>query len=290
MLRAHLTETKYCYQHPHRVVKTACARCKTPYCDECLETRDTGLFARIVAKDERRPAPLFCERCIDEVEALEALEAERKRPLHQRLRPTRDGLRRAAIWAAVIGAVSLPMFFAVRSMSETTITPEELARIKIGLSGGFLAPEGVNLLSEAFGGRFMRATAPSQPGYEPPRLIDSWAQSEVPGWRSAANTPIDLVFQLQQRTRFNTLVLKPHPSEPPETGVKDFELHVSENPDGGFTRVATGTMPPGAELRLPVGGDVTTRNILLRITSTQGSGAPYVSLAELELLVTAPTN
>jgi hypothetical protein len=289
VLRAHLTEAKYCYQHPHRVVKTACARCKTPYCDECLETRDRGLFARIVAKDERRPAPLFCERCVDELEALEALEAERKRPLHQRLRPTRDGLRRAAIWAAVIGAVSLPMFFAVRSMSETTITPEELARIKIGLSGGFLAPEGVNLLSEAFGGRFMRATGPSQPGYEPSRLIDTWAQSEVPGWRSAAATlPMDLVFQLQQRTRFNLLVLKPHPNEPPETGIKDFELHVSENSDGGFVRVGTGSMRPGTEMRLAV-GDVTTRNILLRITSTQGTG-PYVSLAELEVLVAAPTN
>jgi hypothetical protein len=290
VLRAHLTETKHCYQHPHRVVKTSCARCKTPYCDECLETRETGLFARIVAKDERQPAPLFCERCIDEVEALEALEAERKRPLHQRLRPTREGLRRAAIWTAVIGAISIPMLFAVRSMSETTITPEELARIKIGLSGGFLAPEGVNLLSEAFGGRFMRATAPSQPGYEPSRLIDTWAQSEVPGWRSAtATVPIDLIFQLQQRTRFNLLVLKPHPSEPLDSGVKDFEVHVSENPDGGFVRVAAGTMPGGGELRLPIGGDVTTRNILLRIISTQGSGA-YASLAELEVLVAAPTS
>ena len=89
MLRAHLTETKHCYLHPHRVVTTQCARCKTPYCDDCLETRDTGLFARIVAKDERNPAPLFCERCVDEVEALEAMEAERRRPLYQRVRPTR---------------------------------------------------------------------------------------------------------------------------------------------------------------------------------------------------------
>ena len=288
MLRAHLTETKHCYVHPHRVVKTACARCKTPYCDECLETRDDGLFARIVAKDERNPAPTFCERCVDEVEALTALEAERKRPLHQRLRPTRDGLRRAAIWVAVIASVTIPMWFAVRSMSETTITPEELARIKIGLSGGYLSPEGVNLLADAFGGKFVRASAASQSGHEPARLIDSYAQPEVPAWRSATGTlPIDLVFQLDQRTRFNMLVLKPHPSEPPETNISEIELLVSENPDGGFTRAGGGAMRPGQELRLPI-GEVTTRFVMLRILSVQGS-ARYVSLAELEVLL-SPTD
>jgi hypothetical protein len=285
VLRAHLTETKHCYLHPHRVVKTACARCKTPYCDECLETRDTGLFARIVAKDEKNPPPLFCERCVDEVEALEALEAERKRPLHQRLRPTRDGLRRAAIWAGVIVAVTVPMFFAVRSMAETTVTPEELSRIRDGLFGGFLSPGGVSLLRDTYGGRFIRASAPSQAGHEPARLIDGWAQADIPAWRSAnTNLPIDLVFQFQQLTRFNTLVLKPHPSEPLETGVKDFELLVSESPDSGFTRVTSGSMRPGAELRLPVGGEVSTRNVMLRITGTQGS-ASYASLAELEVLL-----
>ena len=282
MLRAHLSETKHCYLHPHRAVKTTCARCKTPFCDDCLETRDDGLFARIVAKDERQPAPLFCERCVDEVESLTAMEAERRRPLHQRLRPTRDGLHRAAIWLAVIATITTPMFFAVRSMSETTITPEELARIKIGLSGGYLAPEGVNLLADAFGGKFVRASAPSQVGHEPARLIDSYAQPEVHGWRSAnASVPVDLLFQLEQKTRFNTVSLKPHPSEPPETGVKAFELHVAESADGGFTRVASGTMSAGVDLRLPI-GDVTTRYVMLRVLSAQGS-APYVSLAELEV-------
>ena len=286
MLRAQLSETKHCYLHPHRVVKTTCARCKTPYCDECLETRDDGIFARIVAQDERRPLPLFCERCLDEVEALTALEAHRKRPLHQRLRPTQSGIRRVAIWAAVIATITVPMFLAVRTMSETTITPEELARIKIGLSGGYLAPEGVNLLAEAFGGRFIRSSTPAQSGYEPSRLIDSFAQPEVPGWRSAtASLPLDLVFQLEQRTRFNTLVLKPHPSEPSATNIKDFELLVAENAQGAFTKVASATMSPGVELRLPV-GDVSTRNVMLRVLSTHGGGA-YVSLAELEVALSS---
>ncbi|MGI8424976.1 MAG: hypothetical protein ACR2NO_12835 [Chloroflexota bacterium] len=285
MLRAHLSDTKHCDVHPHRVVKTTCARCKTPYCDECLITRADGIFGRIVAKDEREPLPLFCDRCVGEVGVLQAMELERKRPLHQRLRPTRERLRRAAIWIAVIAAITLPMFVAVRSMSETTITPEELARIKLGLSGGYLAPEGVNLLGEAFGGRFVRATAPSETGHEPTRLIDTWAQAEIPAWRSAnATLPIDLVFQLQHRTRFNTLVLKSHPSEPPETAIKEFELHVSENAESGFVKVASGFInAASAETRLPV-AEATTRNVLLRILSAQGPGT-YVSLAEIEVLL-----
>ncbi|HEU5318494.1 MAG TPA: discoidin domain-containing protein [Chloroflexota bacterium] len=287
MLRAHLDETKHCYLHPHRVVATQCARCKTPYCDECLETRDTGLFARIVAKDERNPPPLFCSRCAGEVEALEAMEAERRRPLYQRLRPTRDGLRRAAIWAAVLAVIGVPMSFAVRNMAETTITPEELGRIKLALSGGFLAPEGINFVGEAFQGRFVRATAASQRAHEPTRLLDSWAQPEVPGWRSAdGKVPIDLVFELQQVIRFNAIVLKAQPGEPPETWVRDVELHVAGGADGPFTRVYAGRMAPSSELRdnFP---DATGRFVLLRVLSTQGN-APYVSLAELELYY-APT-
>jgi hypothetical protein len=270
------------------VVATQCARCKTPYCDDCLETRDTGLFARIVAKDDRKPAPLFCERCVDEVEALEAIEAERRRPLYQRLRPTREGLRRAAIWTAVLAVIGVPMAFAVRNMAETTITPEELGRIKLALSGGFLAPEGINFLGETFQSRFVRASAPSQRDHEPGRLLDSWAQPEVPGWRSTdGKVPIELVFQLQQVIRFNSVVMKSQPGEPAETWVRDAELLVAGGPDGPFTSVYSGRMAPSAELRdsFP---DATGRYVMLRILSAQGSAPPYVSLAELELYY-APT-
>ena len=109
MLRAHLTEEKRCYNHPHRIVVTACARCRTPLCDECLTTHTEDVFARLVAKDERRPPPLFCARCVDELLAVSAAEAERRRPLHQRLRPTRAGLQRASIYLAVIAVIMVPM-------------------------------------------------------------------------------------------------------------------------------------------------------------------------------------
>ncbi len=287
MLRAHLTEAKHCYLHPHRVVATSCARCKTPYCEECLETRDTGLFAAIVARDEKHPPPLYCDRCIDEVEALEVLEAERKRPLYQRLRPTRAGVRRAAIWMAVLAVIGVPMAFAVRGMAETAISPEELGRIKLGLSGGYLSPEGVDLIGEAFQGHYVRASGASQAGHEPTRLIDTWALAEVPGWRSASGaTPIDLVFQFQRRVRFNTVVLRAQPNEPPETWVSDFELYASDAADTGFKRVVASRLAPKPQVNESF-ADVTAGYVLLRVLRTQGT-APYASLGELEIYAAPP--
>ena len=269
------------------MVLTACARCKTPYCDECLETRDSGLFATIVARDDRHPPPLFCDRCIDEVQALEAMEAERKRPLYQRLRPTRAGLRRAAIWLCVLAVIGVPMTFAVRNMAETVISPEELGRIKLALSGGYLAPEGVDLLGEAFQGRFVRASAASQTGHEPSRLIDTWALAEVPGWRSASGTlPMDLVFQFQTRVRFNTVVLRAQPNEPPETWVGDYELYASDAADTGFHRVAGGRLAPEAQASESF-PDVTAGYVQLRVLKTQGTAA-YASLGELEIYAAPP--
>ena len=195
MLRAQLTDVKFCYQHPHRAVQTSCARCKTPYCDECLETREDGLFARIVAKDEKHPPPSFCEHCVEEVEALQVIKSENR--LDRRLRPTRAGLQRLLIWIAVLSVVMVPMALLVRNLSTTTLTPEELARIKLGLTGGFATPDGINLLSQPFGGTFLRATAPSQRNHDPSRLIDTWATADVPAWRSAeARVPIEMVFTM----------------------------------------------------------------------------------------------
>jgi hypothetical protein len=167
-------------------------------------------------------------------------------------------------------------------MADTTITPEELGRIKLALSGGYLAPEGINFIGEAFQGRFVRASAPSQRDHGPERLIDTWASTEVPGWRSAeGKLPIDLVFELQQVIRFNSVVLKEQPGEPPETWARDVEVHISPGADGPFTRVYAGRIAPEQELRdsFP---DATGRFVMLRVMSAQGSGA-YVSLGEVEL-------
>lgn len=286
MLRAHLTDTKRCYLHPHRVVQTACARCKTPYCDDCLETRDKGLFARIVQDDERQPLPLFCSRCIVEIEALTLIEAHRKRPFWQRLWPSRAGLHRAALYLAVATVILVPLAFAVRNISETTVTPEELNRIRVGLRGGFRTPDGVNVVSEVFGGSFIRATAPSQIDRGPSRLIDGWSTPEVPGWRSTdASLPQEMVFLLPQKTRINKATIRPHPSEPPATWVRDFEILISpESPDAGFVAVARGTLPttgdmPAISVIFP---EVIARYVTLRVLSNHGS-SEYTSIAEFEV-------
>jgi hypothetical protein len=295
VVRAYLTDEKRCYDHPHRVVKTACARCKAAYCDECLESRTDGLFARIIARDDRGPAPLFCARCVEEVEALAALEAERKRPLHQRLRPTRAGLHRAAIYLAVAAVIMVPLAYGVRSLSEATLTPEELVRIRFGLLGGLTTSEGTNLVRAIIGGNFDRASGPSRPGHDPGRLIDSWATAEIPGWRSQdATLPLDLVFALPSKTTISKVILLPQPSEPVDTWVKEFQVLVSaDSPDSGFVSVVTGSLDAAAA-RAAVDPDgksdpprfefpaATARYVVLRVLSNHGS-LDYTSLGEFEV-------
>ena len=294
MLRAHLTDQKRCYDHPHRVVLTACARCKTPFCDECLATRTDGVFAAVVARDEKQPPPLFCRRCVEELEVLNQAEAARRRPLWQRLRPTRAALRRAAIYLAVISVLMVPMALAVRNMASTTLTPEEMARIKIGLLGTFETPEGTNFLSTVRGGTFIRGSAPARPDHDGKRLIDTYAAVEVPGWRSAdASLPQDLVFSLPSTLPLNKAILRPQPTEPVETWVRDFELLVStESADAGFTSIGRWTLdveqarksvdpqrPEPQRFEFP---QVPARYVMLRVLSNNGS-RDYTSLGELEV-------
>ncbi len=294
MLRAQLTEEKRCYNHPHRVVKTACARCRTPFCDECLTTRTEEQFARIVARDERHPLPLFCDRCIEELEALGLVEAERRRPWWQRLRPTRADVQRSAVYVAVIAVVMVPMAIAVRNVASTTLTPEEVARFAIGLRGTFQTAEGTDFLSEPFGGRFIRASEPARPNYGHKSLIDTFANASVPGWRSAdATLPQEMVFALPTPLAINKVILRPQPTEPEDTWVKEFEVLVSTTgPDEAFTPVGRWTLDPG-QARAATDPDrpnpprfefpeTNARWVMLRVLSNNGS-ADYTSLAEFEV-------
>ena len=294
MLRAHLTEEKRCYNHPHRIVVTACARCRTPLCDECLTTHTEDVFARLVAKDERRPPPLFCARCVDELLAVGAAEAERRRPLHQRLRPTRAGLQRASIYLAVIAVIMVPMALLVRNVASTTLTPEEFARFAIGLRGSFQTAEGTNFLSEPYGGRFIRANHPARPNYPHTRLIDTFANQAVPGWRSVDTTvPQEMVFALPNPLPLNKVILRPHPTDPEATWVREFEVLVStEGPEQGFTSVGRWTLDPvqaraGTDQERPDPArfefpETQARWVMLRVLSNNGS-PDYVSLAEFEV-------
>ncbi|HEX2035324.1 MAG TPA: discoidin domain-containing protein [Chloroflexota bacterium] len=297
MLRAYLTEEKRCYGHPHRVVRTSCARCKTPFCDECLTTHTEGIFERVVAKDEKHPPPLFCERCVHELEALEAAEAERRRPWWQRLRPTRAGLQRAAIYLAVVAVIMVPMAFAVRNIASTTLTPEEIARFVVGMRGTFQTEEGTDFLQEPFGGRFISASHPARPNHGHERLIDTFFSVPVPGWRSAdATLPQEIVFALPQPMPVNKVILRPQPNEPEDTWIKEFEVLVStEGPNGHFTSLGRWTLdipaaragveaPEGQRLQPPrfEFEDAPARYVMLRVYSNHGS-QEYTSLGEFEV-------
>jgi hypothetical protein len=294
VLRAYLTDAKRCYIHAHRTVRTLCARCKTPYCDECLETRTEGIFARIVEQDEKHPEPLFCARCVEELEILEAQEALRHRPLWQRLIASEATLRRAAIYTVVAAVILVPLGIAARSVASTTLSPEELARFKVGAAGGFQSVEGTNFLSTVYGGKYIRATAPSQPDHTPTRLIDTWVTAEVPGWRSQdATLPVDMVFELPNTLKVSKAILRPQPDEPPATWVKDFDVLVStKSADDGFQSVRRGSVgvddlrkaidenaPDQPRFEFP---EAAARWVMLRILANQGS-REYTSLGEFEV-------
>ena len=294
MLRAYLTDAKRCYIHAHRTVRTQCARCKTPYCDECLETRTDGIFARVAQEDEKNPEPLFCARCIEELEILEAQEAFRHRPLLQRLIPSEATLRRTAVYAVVAALILVPLGFAARGVASTTLSPEELARFKVGALGGFQSAEGTNFLSTVYGGKYIRATAPSQPDHTPTRLIDTWVTPEVPGWRSLdATLPMDMVFELPNTLRVSKVIVRPQPDDSPATWVKDFEVLVStKSPNDGFQSVLRGSVSVD-DLRKAIDEnavdqprfefpEATARWVMLRVLANQGS-RDYTSLAEFEV-------
>lgn len=294
MLRAYLTDTKRCYLHAHRAVHTQCARCKTPYCDECLTRHDDGIFATIVARDEKRPEPLFCDRCVEEIEALELVAAQRRRPWWQRLRPSRATTNRAAIYVAVIAVILVPLSFAARSMARTTLSPDDLARVKVGLLGGFQTVEGTNFASSVYGGRFVRAGAPSRPNHDPARLIDTWVTPDVPGWRSQdASFPQEMVFELPSAVTIDKIILRPQPDEPVETWAKDFEVLVTtKSSTGDFTSVIRGSLSVEQARRALDSAaadqprfefaETPAKYVMLRVLSNQGS-ADYTSLGELEV-------
>jgi hypothetical protein len=294
MLRAYLSEEKRCYHHPHRVVSTFCARCHVSLCEQCLTTHTGGVFARIVAADERNPAPLFCERCTGELEALNLVEERRRRPLYQRLWPSRAGWQRAAIYVAVIAVFMVPMTIVVRNVASTTLTPEEIARFAIGLRGTFQTAEGTDFLSEPYGGRFISANQPARPGFDHSRLIDTFANTVIPGWRSAdVARPQEMVFALPSTLALNKVILRPQPTEPEDTWVKEFEVLIStQGPDRGFTSVGTWTLDPqqaraGTDLERPDPPrfefpESQARWVMLRILSNNGS-TDYTSLAEFEV-------
>lgn len=283
MLRPYLDDTKRCYNHPHRTVSTACARCRLPLCPECL-------YALDAAED------LYCERCRTELKELEAQKRWRERPWRERLRPSARDLQRAALITAVAVPILVLMLWLAQLLARTPLTAEELGRIAAAVAGGGrTSREGTNLLSSVLGGRFVRASHLSQTGFEPQRLIDNVWQGPFPDWRSAeAVFPQDLVFSMPDGPqRLNTVILRPHPDTAHDSWVREFELLASTgSPDGtgrslgrwqldqAQARASYDAKNPGAPQRFRV-EDAEARYVILRVWSNHGH-AGFVSLAELE--------
>ena len=233
--------------------------------------------------------------------ALADIRAWEARPWWIRWRPTRDGARRISIVALVVGLIALPVGYLVRDIVETPISPEEFARIAIAMRGTFAGPDGTNYLSTVFGTTYVRASAPSSPGHEPTKLIDTWATARVPSWRTTASLPIELVFALPDQTVANRVILRPHPSDPPSSWARAFQVSFSTtSPDGPWTVVCDDELaparvgPPPTPESGPAGDDrfvvpvfevpeTAVRWVRLTVRSNGGS-QDYTSLAEFEVL------
>ena len=234
------------------------------------------------------------------------MRAWESRPWWQRLRPTRDGVRRVAMVTMVVSAIGLPIGYLVRDIVETPISPEDFARIAIGMRGTFAGPEGTNYLNVVFGGTFLRASSASVPGHEPSRLIDTWATARVPGWRTQAAPPVELIFALPDQTVANRLILRPHPSDPPDTWVHSFEVSFSiVGPDGPWAvafdgdldraRIAPRPTPeagPQVDDRFTVPSiDVSEAPVrwIRLVVRANGGSHDYTSLGEFEVLYAPPS-
>jgi hypothetical protein len=211
-----------------------------------------------------------------------------------------------AITAVVLGGISLPVGYLVQDIVQTPISPEEFARIAIAMRGTFAGPDGTNYLSAVFGGSFVRASTPSLAGHEPTRLIDTWATARVPGWRTASPLPVELVFVLPEQTVANRVILRPHPSDPGPTWVREFEVAFSTGgPEGPWSVACAAELDPARVTAPPSpasGTQVDDRYVVplidvpeapvkwVRLVVRSNGGSPdYTSLGELEVLYAPPS-
>ena len=294
------TQGRACHDHPHRVVATTCTRCRRPSCGDCLTAIATTLPVTSPV------AGGVCRRCLGQIAALAEIRAWESRPWWERWRPTRDGVRRLVITAAVLSSIALPVGYLVQDIVQTPISPEEFARIAIAMRGTFAGPDGTNYLSAVFGGSFVRASSPSLAGHEPTRLIDTWATARVPGWRTVSPLPVELVFVLPEQTVANRVILRPHPSDPGPSWVRGFEVAFSTvGPDGPWSVACTAELDPARVTAPPSpssGPQVDDRYVVplidvpeaavrwVRLVVRSNGGSPdYTSLGEFEVLYASPS-
>jgi hypothetical protein len=224
----------------------------------------------------------ICEVCQQELATLEEIT---NIPVKERVRRAGIGFRNWMIGLAILGVLAVPGYFVVKNMMATPITPEEFARFRYAASGTFETAEGVMVYSTVLGGKIASATS-EQPEFPAKRLIDEYYGTGFGGWRSADNNfPAEVVIEAPQPTRIEKLLVVNQPTEPPETGVREFEVLVStESAEGPWRSIGRWTLEHGDEpQRFLIDPGVPATWVKLRVLSNYGG--PYASLAEFDAYV-----
>ena len=276
MARILLREQYTCYNHPHRKTTDRCDRCGTVFCSECLTARGK--------RD-------LCHHCVTEYDAIQA---RRQRPLRQKLMdfaPSRASVLVTLAFLLLIVAVGA--FFG-RQLASITLEPEEAARVARAFRGTLQTTEGLNLVEAIVGGEVVAATSDQEAGdHVAKRLVDGWADTKVPDWRSEnATFPQEIVFAIERQVLAggqaysNTVTLQASEQSPPETWVREFRVFVStESAEGPWEEVGTFTLADSPLLQRFSYETRPTWYIKLVILSNHGS-TEYISLAEVGVYLT----
>jgi hypothetical protein len=266
MIKAYSDARNRCYIHPHRQAGHRCERCGTGLCDECDH----------VFRDQH-----LCQHCIDEIEYAEAT----KPTFRDHVRETLTNFRNGLIVALIIAALAGGAFYLLHDQLNQPITPEEMARFRYAVSGGFQTPEGVNVNSTVLDAKIVSFSS-QRVGYEASHLINELTIDSYPGWRSADTTfPQDIVVEHQDVSQVSKVILEQQPAEPPSTWARRFEIDVSTtSPTQGWTTVGTWELAQVNGVQRFTFPPVDSKWIRLRILSNYGSTA-YTSLDEFDAYV-----
>ncbi len=271
MAKILLREHYACYNHPHRKTADRCDRCGTVYCDECLTARGEQSF---------------CQQC---AKAYDAIQARRQRPFLEKLKDVAPK-RSSVLFALGFLLLILVVGFAFgRVISQVTLEPEEAARVARAFRGTLQTTEGLNLVEAIVGGQVLAATGERTEGdHVAKRLVDGWADPQVPDWRSAdAAFPQEIVFAIERQVLAggqafsNTVTLQASELSPPETWVREFRVYVStESAEGPWEEVGTFTLAESPLLQRFTYETRPTWYVRIVILSNYGS-TDYTSLAEV---------
>jgi len=270
VLKAYSDARNRCYLHPHRPADQKCERCKTGLCEECVHEFQ---------------GQHLCEHCVEELDFIEAS----KPTFSDHVRGFVHSLRNTVIAIAVIVAICGGLFYAFRGLMNQPITPEQMARFRYAASGSFQTPDGINVNSTVLGASVASFTS-ERKGFEAFHVINEYAGTDYPGWRSVDVTfPQDFVITQQNVSDVSKVILTQQPTEPRDTWAQDFEIQGStEGPDRGFVTIGRWQLQQVAGPQKFTFAATPAKWLRLRVLSNYGS-SEYTSLAEFDAYV-VPAN